>query len=230
MKGFVAALLAAAFVALVGPAAHAITIPPTQEETTTSRMSGVVRKLLIDSDSGDVTVRPGRRTTVTRTEHWVYQRPSVRLTFHNGTLTVINRCPDAPLNNCWTDITADIAPTAVVQTYTASGVMRVSGIRSPKVHALSSNGRVLLSDVAADDVKASTSNGDVKVNLTSAPALTSLRTSNGEIDAIVPRGTYSLDVRVGNGDVRVRGVSNRRNSAHKLSAATNNGDISITGR
>jgi putative adhesin len=228
-RGFVA-LFVAALLGVSAPTAHAITVPPTQEARTTSQINGVVRKLLVDVRGGSVVVSNGRRTTVTRTEHWVYQRPSVRMTFSHGTLSITSRCSNAPLNYCSTDVTATIASTATVLAYSEDGFVRVSGIHSPSVHGMTDNGNVSLADVSADDVKATTNNGDVRVNLTSAPAKTHLRTSNGDINAIVPRGSYALDIRVGSGRVRTQGITNRRSSVHKLSAYANNGNISISGR
>jgi hypothetical protein len=227
-RGFVALLVLLSF--LLVPAAGAITIPPTQESTSTSHMAGSVRKIVVDSNSGDVTVKPGSGTTIKHTDHWFYDKPTVKVSLSDGVLTVSSRCSNAPLNNCWTEVTASVARTAVVQAASDNGFIHVSGMRTTSVSGLTNNGDVLVSNVQSHLVKATTSNGDVKVNLSSAPDDTLLRTDNGNVTALVPRGRYVLDLRVSSGDVQVSGVRNSRNSPHKLSARTTNGDITISGR
>src|SRR2546422_8511201 len=105
-RGVVALLVAVVFGAFA-PLAHA-EIPPTQESTTVSRMNGTVRTLVIDSNGGDIAVKPAQSTTISRTEHWLYDRPRVRMRFSQGVLTVTSRCSNAPLNNCRVDIVAAI--------------------------------------------------------------------------------------------------------------------------
>ena len=230
MRGKIA-LLATLLVGLLAPAAEAITIPPTQEETTTSNVRGQVRKIIVDSDGGEVRVQAGSPSSVRRTERWVYERPSVRVTFtRSGLLAVRSRCPDRPLNNCSVDILANITRTATVLVVTETGGVRINDIESPSVVGRTSNGRVQMNRVSADEVKATTSNGDVAVRVSGTLSATELRTNNGNIAAIVPRGAYAMNVHVDNGYVYMSGVRNRGNAARRLFARTNNGDITISGR
>ena len=217
----------------IAPVAHSqsITVPPSQEATSSSHFGAAVRKIVVDSDGGDVTIRPGN-ATVKHTDHWVYARPTVKSALSNGVLTVTSRCPNnAPLNNCWTEITASVARKAVVEVKSSLGYIHVGGMRTSGVSAATSLGDVVITDVEARTVKADTSNGDVKVNLPAAPDDTRLRTSNGDVTALVPKGKYALTLRDGYGDISVTGgVKNSPRAAHKLSARTSNGDITIRGR
>jgi hypothetical protein len=229
-RGVVALVVTLSFGLVPAARAQSVTVPPTQERTSTSHVSGYVRKIVVDSNSGDVTVRPGTGTTVTHTDHWFYDKPAVKITLSNGILTVTSRCPNAPLNNCWTEIAASVARTAAVQVTSSLGYVHVGAMHAASVIAQTSNGDILLSGVQSKTVKATTANGAVKAALTSAPDSAALRTANGDVSAFVPRGAYALDVRDSYGDVTVTGVRNSRTSPHKLSARTSNGDIKIEGR
>jgi Putative adhesin len=230
MRRGIVVLAVATLCALSTPLAHAITIPPSQEAKSSAHSNAIVRKVIVDSDSGDVTIKPGVGTTVSHTDHWVYQRGSVKTSISNGVLTVTSRCPQLVLNNCWTEITAAVARDATIDATTSNGTVGVTGMRPPSVSARTDNGDVVLSDVQTRLVKARASNGDVQVKLTSAPDDAQLRTNNGNVSAVVPTGRYALDLRIGNGNIAVTGVKDAPNSRHKLSARTANGDITVTGR
>jgi hypothetical protein len=231
-RGVLALLLVFVSLGFVPSArAQSITIPPSQESSSASHVNAQVRKIVVDSDSGDVTIKPGSGATVKHTDHWVYAKPSVTTKLSGGVLTVTSHCPNnAPLNNCWTEITASVTRTALVQAESALGFIHVAGIRTSSVSAVTSNGNVVVSGVEAKTVSAKTSNGDVKVSLSAAPDDTRLRTSNGNVTAVVPKGRYALELRAGYGDITVTGVKNSRRAAHKLAARTSNGDITISGR
>ena len=230
-RGFVALAVLALLVALA-PVAGAIEIPPTQESRSTTQMTGTVRELVLDSDGGDISVKPSQTTTVSQEAHWVYFKPRVTMRMSNGVLTITSRCPNnAPLNNCRVDIVAAIAGTSKVTVSTVNGDVRVVRMAGPSVSGTTENGDVYLFDLTTQIVSGRSSNGDVKTRLRTAPNETQLRTSNGSIVAAVPRGAYAIVTRAGYGsDVRISGVTNSSTSPHKLTARTSTGDITITGR
>jgi hypothetical protein len=230
-RGVVALLVLASFGFLPVARSQSVTIPPSQESTSSSHVNGTVRKVVVDSNGGDVTIKPGNGATVKHTDHWVYDKPTVTTKLEDGVLTVTSRCSNAPLNNCWTEVTASVPRMAGVQVNSSLGFVHINGMRTDDVSAATSLGEVAITDVQAKTVKAGTSNSDVRVNLSTAPDDTTLRTTNGNITALVPRGTYALALKSSNGNIRVvNGVRNSHTAAHKLSARTSNADITISGR
>lgn len=100
--------------------------------------------------------------------------------------------------------------TADVKVTTSNGAIEGIGLSTPQLSASSSNGRITLSfDVAPDSVSARTSNGEVEVVLPSdaPPYAVDASTSNGSVDTSIrtdPSAPLTLDVDTSNGDVILR--------------------------
>lgn len=191
---------------------------------------GTVRKVVVSDDSGSVTIRPGHRTHVKRTEHWNVARPTYRQWLSKGVLTIESRCPSVPLNNCYVDIaiTAPRAVTASVQT--GNGNVVATGLQGASVSADTSNGTITFTDLGSRTIRGESSNGDVHVTLDARPRGLAISTSNGDVTATIPAGAYDIDTQTSNGNITVRGLRDDPSSDRHVSAETSNGSIVLRGR
>jgi len=221
----------AVLLAVSAPARAAPILPSGHDEKTTSLVNGQVRKLVVDDDAGGVTVKPGSGTSVERNEHWVYARPRVSMSLSHGVLSITTRCPNLPLNDCSVDVTTALDPHATIEVKARKGNVGVGAMGGPSIAVSTGNGNVQLSGVASRTVSATTSRGNVQAEFGAPAGDASLTTSNGNIAVLVPRGAYALNLRSRSGErVYLNGVTNDPHSPHRLTAATSNGSITVTGR
>lgn len=90
-----------------------------------------------------------------------------------------------------------------------------------------SNGRIEVRDTPADRLEVTTSNGDVWVEVTTAPESLVAHTSNGRIDVVLPdEGPYAVEANTSNGRTEVE-VATDPTSSSVVEVRTSNGDVSV---
>lgn len=148
--------------------------------------------------------------------------------------------------------TADIALQRVVTAQplpvrTSSGRVTVTAVNAPALSVVTSTGDVTVRDGALRDTSVETSSGDVSVrgavlqrlrltastgdldvDLPVAPTELVGSTSSGNVIAVVPRGSYRLEL---SGDVVARdGVLADDTAPRRIALSSNSGDVSVRGR
>jgi hypothetical protein len=110
-----------------------------------------------------------------------------------------------------------------------NGDVRVEGGRPQTLRIASSNGTVRATDVRAADVDASSSNGDVHLTLAGVPDSVRARSSNGDVDVVVPedRTTYAVDAGSGNGGRAVT-IRTDPTAPRTITARSSNGDVTVS--
>ncbi|MFI9200542.1 DUF4097 family beta strand repeat-containing protein [Streptomyces sp. NPDC053048] len=95
-----------------------------------------------------------------------------------------------------------------VELRSSNGQITAKNLRSPKVKATTSNGEVRLGfDKAPDEVRTSTSNGATRITLPRTPYKVDARSHNGQVSVDVPRDDAAprlVSARSGNGAIEVR--------------------------
>jgi Putative adhesin len=110
-----------------------------------------------------------------------------------------------------------------VRVKSTSGDVDVLGAKGATVESSSGNVRAM-NVGGAVTVKATS--GDVDVKLTVAAPVTA-RTGSGNVDVIVPPGSYQVRTDTGSGDATVTGVTNDPSSRNVLDVHTGSGDVSV---
>lgn len=72
--------------------------------------------------------------------------------------------------------------------------------------------------------------GEIKLTFDQTVGELEAGTSSGEIELLVPSGSYRLGLVTGSGDVRVDGVDHSDNAQDSITATTGAGDITVWGR
>jgi hypothetical protein len=194
-------------------------------ETVTTAISGAVTAVHVDGDNSNVTLVPGRATSVVAHLEWNLNRPSVTISRSKGVLTVKARCNDDVVQgpviyvsgtpSCTDDLRL-VVPTVsdvVVTTGGAVSVSKLTGaldlrggltnitqVRGPRIHVVAT-GEVHLQSVTAPIVQVSSDNGSVSAR------------------SLVSR---SVTLNSGYGAVSATAVT-----ARSLTASTDQGDVNI---
>jgi hypothetical protein len=204
-------------------------------------------RLTIDSDNGDVAVRPADvdRIEVTRWfSGWAligdpeatWEMDGDRLELRTDCGPVVGDCSAryevlVPRETELTvvgdngDIRAEGFGTAL-RIETDNGDVTVSDSTGP-LTLEGDNGDMVATGVTSRQVNAVSDNGDVRLVFTSAPDRTSVESSNGDVTLEVPEGTaYRVDAETSNGDVTTELATDPK-GANRLDVRSDNGDITL---
>jgi hypothetical protein len=176
----------------------------TTRTSTHQTFTGEVRRLVLDSRVGDLTIRvvddPG--ADMTAEQHGAFASPHTEQALKDGVLTIRGWCDDRLVtNNCSVDFIVVVPKGTVIRATNRVGEIRVRGADADLV-AESSVGEVDLVDLTAPTVTASSNTGDVTVSFAKPPRTVRVETSVGEGTVRVPAdGTrYRVSLRSGVGE------------------------------
>jgi hypothetical protein len=196
-------------------AAPASALGPIHHQAERVGVPGKVTGLVVRGEVGNIKVVPGSVTRIVATEQWNLEAPKLRHTLRDGLLRVSAPCPrttgivDLGLNNCAVGFVITVPRDVTVDARDSVGDILTRDLRGPEsLH--SDVGNVVVDNVRATEIKASSSTGDVSLT--------------------VPAGVYAVDVHSDIGDAHVRGITVQSDAARKLTARTDTGDIRIIGR
>ena len=169
------------------------------ERTSVLDLDGDVRRLVLEVDSGDVTVVASDRdgVRIERTETWSIERPSVSEQVVDRELRVRAEC-NALLSWCDVSYVLEVPAGTTVLARTGSGSIEASG---------------------TGDVQADTGSGDVE--LTSVTGDADLRSGSGAVTLDAVRGG-SIVAQTGSGDITVT-----RAEVSRVSGRTGSGDVEV---
>jgi DUF4097 and DUF4098 domain-containing protein YvlB len=181
-------------------------------ETKTSRVSEPVRAIALDVDTGDVElVRGSGQVEVEQTTEYLIREPRIQRSVENGVLKITSDCGGFFLMDCTTDFRVEVPAGVAVQVRTDVG--NVTGTA-----------------LASSDVRVKTDVGDVDVDLTTVPNRLEALTDVGDVELGVSDGVYAVDTDTDVGEIDVQSVVQDDRAPRSVTAKTDVGDITITGR
>jgi hypothetical protein len=182
------------------------------KRTETHTVKEPVRSVTLDLNVGDVELVPGGdRVSVQETRKWGLRKPSVTRNVRDGVLTVRAHCPGGWFSRCSTNLRVALP---------AGVAVRVRG----EVGDVS--GRSLATREA--DVK--TNVGNIDLTLAQRPSGLRAETNVGDVDLDVPRGTYAVKSGSDVGDQNVDDLVQDERAPLHITAVTNVGDATVSGR
>lgn len=202
-------------------------------------------RLVIDTDNGDVAVRPAdvEAIEVTRwfagwaligdpESSWEMDGDRLELRTDCGLLAggcsaryeiLVPRDTRLTVTGDNGDITAAGFGTAL-RIETDNGDVEVTDSTGP-LTLEGDNGDLRATGLTSPQVTVVSDNGDVRLAFDAAPRRTNASSSNGDLTLEVPRGTaYRVDAETSNGDVTTK-VPTDPEGAHRLDVRSDNGDI-----
>ena len=184
-----------------------------------------VERLEVDLNAGNITVRASDRDDIrvrtVRTYAWFRPRTSARIRGDELHLTATCRL----LGQCSVRYEVEVPRGTELDLDTSAGRIRISGATGA-ITARTSAGDIEGDGLAADEIDATTSAGDIDLTLGEVPERLDLRTSAGDIDVVVPDETYRVETDTSAGDVETE-LRTDPAAPRVIEARTSAGDISL---
>lgn len=182
-----------------------------QRQESETFTAAAVREVVVEVESGHVTLLPGTGAdvNVTTTRHWSFIEASTGHRVEDGVLTVTAECP-------WFAPGCRVSEELVIPAGVAVRVETAAG----SIEAI---------DVEVASFDAETAAGNVDASFASAPSDISVTTSAGNVHVLVPADSYEVhaDAAAGNVDV---GVAQSAASERSIRVETSAGNIDIDAR
>jgi len=225
-------LLAALGLLVLSGAAFGLSEALHRDKHQHTTITGVVRKLVVTTDAGDVDIRAGltRDVMVDRHDAWILDKPTVHQTYSGGTLTIDSSCGGlTSVLRCRSDIDISAPPEVDVVVRTDSGDVDLRGL-SGRADIETKSGDIRTHRLNPVTVRAMTDAGDVSLDLFGQPTRTEARSNGGDVRVVVPYGPYRVDATTDAGNVKVVGVIRDDLAPQAIHALTAAGDITVRAR
>ncbi|NLT56320.1 MAG: DUF4097 domain-containing protein [Actinomycetales bacterium] len=209
-----------------------------------------ITRLVMDVDTGDVTIRRGGDGIVDVRRHlvWSWTKPEIEESWDGDTLRTRVRCPVITLGpGCGVDFAIQVPDGTAVELRTDTGDIRVSNLTSAGVTAVTDTGDVVVtnaggtvklrtdtgdiraSELTATEVTAVTDTGDVGLRFVRPPDRVVATVDTGDVSITVPQSDpYRVTSRTDTGKVTVS-VANDPNAIRTIDARTDTGDVRVRG-
>jgi hypothetical protein len=200
------------------------------ERDVTFVVRGAVERLRVDVADADVDlVRGGDRDSVEvrRVERFSFSRaPAVQRRLEGATFVVRARCPAALLDGCGVRLRVVVPDGLPVEVRTSSGAVRLRDLRG-SARVATRDGDVRATGFCGFSLQADSDHGRLAVGTSCAPQQLALRSTTGDVRAVVPAGRYRLDVDSASGRRAVRGISAAAGAPFAVRALSGSGDVTV---
>ncbi len=199
----------------------------TRTSTTTQTFSGPIRKVMVTSERGAITIRrgPAGGTTVVDQKRYVFSAPHVSATLDAGVLTITSSCPMMAFISCSANFTITAPPGVAVNATAQRGLLTVAGITGT-VYSNSENGDFIYSG-SSPAVTGYSLNGDITIRFAAPPRHVHARTETGNVLVALPRAAYAIDANSGIGTHEVIGLTSVRGASRGIYASSGDGDAKV---
>jgi Toastrack DUF4097 len=170
-----------------------------------------VNSVVLDNTQGHVRITATRGTghvTVERTTQTLFTKATSTAYLQSGVLHLASRCHGTV---CQVDY-------------------RISTPAGTRLKITDRNATVSIDGSPGNLAVTNTGEGDLILNLSTAPREIRASTHNGGIDITVPHGPYAVRARTSDGSKTITGITVDSHAHHALRATADSGDITINGR
>lgn len=192
---------------------------------------GSVNGVTMDLGAADTEIVGGGdrpMVEVRRTDEFAFgRRAESRRSAEGGELTITSRCPrSAVLHVCSARYRVTVPDNVRVTVRTTSGDVRFSGYRG-SASVDTGSGNVAVAGFCGFALRARAQSGDVSAGASCALERLELRSSTGDVRAVVPAGRYQVDAETDEGERRVRGVTVAEDAPFQIQALSSAGDVAV---
>jgi hypothetical protein len=204
-----------------------------EDRVTEYRVRGTLQGVDLDLGNGSVEVlRGGPRAvlTVRDTGRSAYgHRASSGRSIADGVLRVRSRCPQTVLRSCSVAYRLVVPDNVPVDVRTDTGAVRFRDYRgSARVRTRS--GDVDVTGFCGFSLQARAESGSLAAQTSCPPPQLSLRSTSGDVHAVVPTGRYQVEAESASGGRDVEGVVATSDAPFSLQALSSSGDVEVRGR
>lgn len=187
----------------------------------------------LDLGGANVTIAgAGRRTSVgvVRTDRYAFGHhvDSTR-SAAGGVFRIQSRCPRTLFHACTAGYRLTVPDNVPVDVRTEGGNVSFDGYKG-SVRIVTRSGNVDVRSFCGFSLQASTASGHVNAATSCAPQQLSLRSTSGDVNALVPPGRYRVDAESNSGTRLVHGVTAAGDAVFSIQTLSNSGDVRVETR
>jgi hypothetical protein len=201
-----------------------------EERLATYSVRGSVNGIALDLADGDVVIAGGGArsdVSVERTDRYTFNHPAVtRRSVADGVFRVRSRCPQTALHSCSVQYRVVVPDNIPVDIRTSSGSVRFSGYHGSG-SVTTRSGDVSVDGFCGFSLQARSDSGGIEADASCAPQQLVLRSTSGDVHAVVPRGRYQVDADSASGEAVVRGVQAVHDGPFSLDVSSSSGDVTV---
>jgi hypothetical protein len=235
-------------VASVGWAAFAGLSVLVRQQATASASYAGIHSVTLDGSSADLSViaAPGDAVRLDQQLQWSFGRPTVSVSRVGDQLTIHTHCPLDVGWSCVVRLTLRVPAQTNLSVHSGSGNVSATGLsaaatlvtRNGNVSATamaggltaqSGNGNVTVADSTMSRLEASTSNGNVRVQLAVSPSEVQATSHNGNVDVLLPDQPgvgYDVNANTHNGNRNVA-VQLDSSAPRHITVQSSNGNVKV---
>jgi DUF4097 and DUF4098 domain-containing protein YvlB len=179
---------------------------------------------------GDIEILGGPTpdVLVNRTDSSVFgHSPEETRRIDNGVVRIESSCPRLVVGSCAADYQLTVPETAQLVIVAEHGDVRLTAY-SGSVRLSAPDGDLTVEAFCGPLLDATARGGDIAVVATCPPKRMTLLTTTGDVDARVPPGRYSVDVKTISGRTTILGVADEPDAARRVQVLSNSGDVTVT--
>jgi Putative adhesin len=201
-----------------------------QERLATYAVRGSLNGIALDLGDGDVVVAGGGDrpdVAVQRTDRFTFGHDAtVRRSVRDGVFRIRSRCPETVLHSCSVRYRIVVPDNVPVEVRTGSGTVRFSRYRGSG-SVTTRSGDVHVEGYCGFSLLARSDSGDIDADAACPPQQLMLRSTSGNVRAVVPDGRYRVDADSASGQAVVRGVRAVQDGPFSLDASSSSGDVTV---
>jgi Putative adhesin len=226
-------LLVAVSAAVVVGVTLAITVwwaVSSQRRVTSYAVRGPLEAIELDLGDADAEIVGARDEPVVqvrRTDRYAFGQPAVsRRDVADGVLRLRSRCASAILGTCSATYRLTVPNNVPVTVRTGSGDVQLAGFRG-SARIETQTGDIAASSFCGFVLHARADRGDVSATAACAPERLELRSRTGDIQAVVPPGSYRIDAGSDDGSRTLRGLLPVDDAPFEILALSGAGDVRV---
>jgi hypothetical protein len=198
---------------------------------TSYAVQGSLAGLELDLGSADVELVGGGQGAleVRRTDRFAFDHPSIeRRDVSAGVLHIGSACPRTVPSGCEVSYRVAVPDNVPVTVRTSTGTVRLGALRA-SARVQTDSGDVVVDAFCGFQLNVRSRAGDVGANTVCSPERMSLRSNDGDVRVVVPRGRYRVDAASDAGRQRVRGVTVTDDAPFLIQALSTRGAVEVQG-
>jgi Putative adhesin len=197
----------------------------------TYRVLGTVSAIELDVGTADVEIVGGAPAVeVRRTAEYAFGRPPEQSRRVDGdVLEISSRCPDTVVGTCRAAYRIAVRDNVQVTVITTSGRVRVNALNG-SARLQTGSGAIAVDGFCGFQLVATSASGDVRGAAACSPDRMELRSTGGDVHAIVPAGRYRVDASSSRGTAEVRDLTETDDAPFAVQAISGTGDVLVEGQ
>jgi Putative adhesin len=197
----------------------------------TYRVVGTLSAVDLDVGAAPVQIAGGAggAVEVRRDERFAFGRPPRETrAVERGGLKIASRCPDTVLGTCRAAYRVTVPDNVQVNVRTSSGRVAIVALNASS-RVTTGSGPIAIDRFCGFTLIATSASGDVRAGAACSPDRVELRSSSGNVRAVVPTGRYRVDAHSDRGATQVTGLIVADDASNAVQALSGSGDVTVEG-